>query len=233
MYCSDTEFDDSEERLPSITENTEILKPISRSKSEAILKFNLPSHIADMENADDDESKAAYLRTLNFYANKRKKSLDEAGSKKKMFLARKVSKLIHKAHDKHLESASFVIENRRPSIEITQLEEEKNFGNRKIQKMYNLDGSSDFDGRTDFERTDFEGTKCGGSCHHDTELSILTHEMSKLNDKFEDLQSSIIFQADKIENLEKQLKFRNEDVFIDDIDDTEGICPPLPIITKI
>ena len=115
----------------------------------------------------------------------------------------------------------------------TQLEEEKNFGNRKIQKMYNLDGSSDFDGRTDFERTDFEGTKCGGSCHHDTELSILTHEMSKLNDKFEDLQSSIIFQADKIENLEKQLKFRNEDVFIDDIDDTEGICAPLRIITKI
>lgn len=187
-----------------------------------------------MENADDDESKAAYIRTLNFYANKRKKSVDEAGSKKKMFLARKVSKLIHKAtDDKHLESTSFMMENRRPSIEITQLEEEKNFGNRKIQKMYNLDGSADFDGRPDFERPYVENSKCDGGCHHDTELSILTHEMSKLNDKFEDLQSSIIFQAKKIDDLEKQLEIKNKDGFISETDDSRGICPPLPIITNI
>ena len=35
----------------------------------------------------------------------------------------------------HLINEDFIVENRRPSIEITQIDEEKNLGSKKIQKI--------------------------------------------------------------------------------------------------
>ena len=132
-----------------------------------------------------------------------------------MFLARKVSKLIHKAIDEKTvdedscnfinedNHSDFIIENRRPSIEITQIDEEKNLGSKKIQKM-------------------FKNHENTSQCQHQTDLTILTHEISKLNDKFEELQISLNSQAKRIENIENSLYGKDDDL----------ICPPLPIISS-
>ena len=60
VYCSDTEFDDSEERLAPIVE-VEDACGLSRSKSDAAIKLNLPPHLQNMETCQDSESKAAYI----------------------------------------------------------------------------------------------------------------------------------------------------------------------------